>query len=102
MKQYRITTENIPQPSDNDAVLSPDDPLHELKTIQYLAGLGATARLAEYKAHQIEINKGSNISVTAMEKVDLMKKHDIKPGTPDWFKLWFSLPFMTNEKPIDK
>lgn len=100
MKQYRITTENIPQPGENDAVLSPNDPIHELKTIQYLAGLGANARLAEYKAHQAEINKGSNISVTSMEKVNLMKTHNIKPGTPEWFKLWFSLPYLTNEKPV--
>jgi hypothetical protein len=30
----------------------------------------------------------------------LMKQHNIKPGTPQWFKLWFSLPYMTGEKPI--
>jgi hypothetical protein len=31
-----------------------------------------------------------------------MRKHNIKPGTPEWFKLWFSLPYMTGEKPVGK
>jgi len=43
---------------------------------------------------------GSNISVTADEKSKLAKKHKIKPGTPEWFKLWFSRPYLTGEKPI--
>lgn len=43
---------------------------------------------------------GSNISLTGNEKAQLMKKHNIKPGTKQWFKLWFSLPYMTGEKPI--
>ena len=102
MKQYRITTDHLPQDSNDDAYLAPDDPIHELKAVQYLAGLGAHARLQEYHAHQKEINKGSNISVTAMDKADLMRKHNIRPGTPEWFKLWFSLPYLTGEKPVDK
>jgi hypothetical protein len=81
--------------------LSPEDPIHELKIIQYLAGLGSEARLQEYRAHQNAINKGSNISTTGMEKSQLMKEYDIKPGTPEWFKLWFSRPFLTDEKPVE-
>ena len=102
MKQYRITSDNLNQDTSEDAYLAPDDPIHELKAIQYLAGLGSQARLQEYRAHTAEINKGSNISVTGNEKGELMKKHNIKPGTPEWFKLWFSLPYMTGEKPVGK
>lgn len=106
MKQYRITTDNIPQDSDEDAYLAPNDPIQELKVIQYLAGLGSQTRLQEYRAHtdahNKEINKGSNVSVTGNEKGELMKKHDIKPGTDEWFKLWFSRPYLTGEKPVDK
>jgi hypothetical protein len=43
---------------------------------------------------------GINMSVTGTEKGELMKKHNIQPGTPEWFKLWFSLPYMTGEKPL--
>lgn len=44
--------------------------------------------------------EGSNISITGNEKGELMKKHNIKPGTDEWFKLWFSRPYLTGEKPI--
>jgi len=101
MKQYRITSDHLNTDSTDDAYLAPDDPIHELKAIQYLAGLGSQARLQEYCAHTAAINNGSNISVTGNEKGELMKKHNIKPGTPEWFKLWFSLPYMTGEKPVD-
>ena len=42
---------------------------------------------------------GSNISVTASEKRQIEKEKNIRPGDPAWFKLWFSLPYMTGEKP---
>lgn len=102
MKQYYITTDNIPKDSDEDAYIAPDDPLNELKVIQYLAGLNAEGRLQEYRAHNAEINKGSNISTTAAEKVKLMKDNNIKPGSPEYIKLWFSKPYLTGEKPVDK
>jgi hypothetical protein len=48
------------------------------------------------------IGEESNISVTGNEKGELMKKHNIQPGTDEWFKLWFSRPYLTGEKPIGK
>lgn len=48
------------------------------------------------------LGEESNISITGNEKGELMKKHDIRPGTPEWFKLWFSRPYLTGEKPIGK
>jgi len=49
-----------------------------------------------------EASVGSNISLTGQEKAELMRKHNIKPGTDAWFRLWFSLPYLTSETPIDK
>lgn len=46
------------------------------------------------------IGEESNISITGNEKGELMKKHNIKPGTDEWFKLWFSRPYLTGEKPV--
>ena len=63
-----------------------------------LAHLKKLAGINEFKGYQPY--GGSNISITGNEKGELMKKHNIKPGTPEWFKLWFSLPYMTGEKPI--
>lgn len=48
------------------------------------------------------IGEESNISITGNEKGQLMKKHNIQPGTDEWFKLWFSRPYLTGEKPIGK
>jgi hypothetical protein len=66
--------------------------MDEIKTLQRLAGIN------EFKGYQPF--GGSNISITGMEKQRLEKEHDIKPGTPEWFKLWFSKPYLTGEKPI--
>jgi hypothetical protein len=93
MKQYRITSEHLNQSSDDDCYLAPDDPIHEMKAIQHLAGLGSDARL-----HELRANQGSNISVTGSEKGRIQREQGIKPGTPDWFKLWFSLPYLTGKK----
>ncbi len=92
MNQRRLTSADfvpVGETGDPDAVLDPNDPIHELKA---LSGVGQRPQWKEYT--------GSNISHTANEKAQLMKKHDIKPGTPEWFKLWFSLPYMTGEKPV--
>ena len=106
MKQYKIKTEQIGTEGIDDAYLSPDDPIHELKAIQHLAGLGSQQRLAEYRekvaAMNQQVAQGSNISVTAAENARLMRERNIKPGTPEWFKLWFSLPYMTGEKKVGK
>jgi hypothetical protein len=68
------------------------DSIEELKL---LAGIGNRAVIQEYRGFA-----GSNISVTGNEKGELMKKHDIRPGTDEWFKLWFSKPYLTGERPI--
>jgi len=95
MKQYRITSEELNQDSPEDCYLAPNDPVQELKILSGMGGLGGSARLHEYRA-----NQGSNISITGMQNQELERKHNIKPGTPEWFKLWFSLPYLTGEKKI--
>jgi hypothetical protein len=66
----------------------------DLNDLKRLAGI------TDFKGYKIW--EGSNISITGNEKGELMKKHNIEPGTPEWFQLWFSLPYLTNEKPIGK
>lgn len=65
-----------------------------LEDLKKLAGINEFKGLTPYG--------GSNISVTGDEKGQLMKKHNIKPGTPEWFQLWFSKPYLTGEKPVGK
>ena len=69
--------------------------MDDLQQLKLLAGIGNRAVMQEYKGFA-----GSNISVTGNEKGELMKKHDIRPGTDAWFKLWFSKPYLTGERPI--
>jgi hypothetical protein len=69
--------------------------MDELQRLKTLAGIGNRAVMQEYKGFA-----GSNISVTGNEKGELMKRHDIRPGTDEWFKLWFSKPYLTGEKLI--
>ena len=69
--------------------------MDELQRLKTLAGIGNRAVMQEYKGFA-----GSNISVTGNEKGELMKRHDIRPGTEEWFRLWFSKPWLTGEQPI--
>ena len=63
--------------------------MDELDQLRQLAGV---KNQAEYGA--------SNISITGTEKRLLEREHNIKPGTPEWFQLWFSKPYLTGEKPV--
>lgn len=60
--------------------------MDELAYIKKLAGI------TEFKGYQPY--GGSNISITGMEKKILEKEMGLRPGDPEWFKLWFSLPFL--------
>lgn len=63
-----------------------------LDELKRLAGINEFKGLTPYE--------GSNISITGNEKRQLEKKHNIQPGTPEWFQLWFTRPYLTNTPPI--
>jgi len=67
-----------------------------LEKLQQLAGI----RVQGYSNSLRRTTEGSNISLTGTEKAELQRQHDIQPGDPEWFQLWFSLPFLTGEKPV--
>lgn len=94
MSQYKLTASNFASSDDllPDCVMDQED----LSNLQVLAGI------APAKKYEEQFAEGSNISKTANEKAELMRKHNIKPGTQEWFRLWFSLPYMTGETPIKK
>jgi predicted small integral membrane protein len=64
--------------------------------LKRLAGVGV------YNKNNLPAMAGSNISITGTEKAQLMKKHNIQPGTQEWFQLWFSKPYLTGEPPIKR
>lgn len=62
--------------------------MDELQDIKRLAGVGEFKGYSEYKIDE-------NPSETAAELKKKEKRLGLKPGDKDWFKLWFSKPYMT-------
>jgi hypothetical protein len=65
--------------------------------INELKKLAGITEFTGYKEYVPE-----NISVTGSEKRRIEKEKGIQPGDPEWFQLWFNLPYMTgalNTKP---
>ena len=96
-KQHRITTATFRSEGDDpnvpDAYVDPQA-LAELKK---LAGIDSLSLL---KLHSVTEEK--NISNVGTDKGAYMRKHNIKSGTDEWFKLWFSRTGLTGEKPTPK
>ncbi len=66
--------------------------MDELERIKQLAGVDKPQ----------ESSMGENLSYTGTEKSQYQRKHNIKPGTDEWFQLWFSRPKLTGENPMPK
>tara|TARA_B100000902_G_scaffold34740_1_gene41739 strand:- start:359 stop:565 length:207 start_codon:yes stop_codon:yes gene_type:complete len=49
-----------------------------------------------------EDSMGENLSYIGTAKAEYQRKHNIKAGTPEWFKLWFAQPKLTGENPMPK
>jgi len=60
--------------------------MDEIERLKQLAGVN------EFKGFKEYIPENPSITASALKKKE--KDQDIKPGTEDWFKLWFSRPFM--------
>lgn len=82
MKQYRITSADFVHPSDDDCYLAPDDPIHALKGVAQLGGLGSEEALANYRQLQLPKIEGS-------DKGRIAREQGIKSGTPEWFEHFF-------------
>ena len=45
---------------------------------------------------------GENLSLHGTKKAEYQRKHNVRPGTDEWFKLWFARPKLTGENPMPK
>jgi hypothetical protein len=72
------------------------DSLDELRKLAGLDYYANSAKKIDWDKHE------SNPSITANEKAKIMREKKIKPGTPEWFRLWFARPNMTGENPVGK
>jgi len=111
MKQIRVTSKQfVPRGEQGypDAGMDAED----LRRLKQLAGVPVLEDYYSAGGHDPAISTpndndqrrpspiGSNISATGMEKRQLEKANNIQPGTPEWFQLWFSKPYLTGEKPV--
>ena len=67
--------------------------MDELERIKKLAGIDKT---------QDDQSMGENLSYVGTQKAQYQRKHNIKPGTNEWFKRWFAQPRLTGENPMPK
>lgn len=104
MKQYRITQADFVLPGesgDADAVMDPTD-LYELKRLAGITGL-LEAEAGMYTGNNtvpqagesgIQSPVGSNISVTANDRNELMREYQVRPGDDLWFIINFTRPYL--------
>jgi hypothetical protein len=94
MRQRRFTSSDfvpIGETGDDDAVLDANDPIHEMKR---LAGLPTPSA-------ESDGSFGAEMSARGSELGRYEKEHDLRPGSDEWFRLWFSKPKLTGETPHD-
>ena len=70
--------------------------IDEIYKLKRLAGI------LEREGKVVDSDDGSNISITGSDKGRVQREKNIKPGTDEWFKLWFSRPHLTGEKSTGK
>tara|TARA_Y100001970_G_C13972774_1_gene719064 strand:+ start:152 stop:358 length:207 start_codon:yes stop_codon:yes gene_type:complete len=59
-------------------------------------------KLAGIDKQQSDSSMGENLSYIGTKKAEYQRKHNIQPGTKEWFKLWFARPKLTGENPMPK
>lgn len=75
------------------AAVMEDSSLDDLIKLRKLAGIDET------KSDGAQSPVSGQIGT---DKAEYMRKHNIRPGTDEWFKLWFSRPILTGENPTPK
>lgn len=66
----------------------------QLQKLKVLAGIYQPYKVDDPSKDQ------ENMSDSGTEKGEYQRKHNIEPGTPEWFKLWFARPLATGENPM--
>ena len=59
-------------------------------------------RLAGVDKPSADASMGENLSYVGTAKAQYQRKHNIQPGTDEWFRLWFAKPKLTGENPMPK
>ena len=70
--------------------------INEIYRLKRLAGI------IDKEGNRVGEDDESNISIAGTEKGAYQRKHNVKPGTDEWFALWFAKPKLTGENPTPK
>lgn len=72
-----------------------DDFKKQLDNLKVLSGI--------YQPYKIDEEPNQeNLSHIGTKKGAYQRKHNVEPGTKEWFKLWFARPYLTGEDPIGR
>lgn len=99
---FRVTAEDFApkEPTIPDAVMDSDD----LIRLRQLAGLNEThdgrATSTYTNPGGLRSPVGSVADSEAASKRTIEAQKKIKPGSDEWFRLWFAKPHLTGEKPV--
>ena len=71
------------------SVSIPEQNVDSLEELRKLAGVDS-------------VSYGEETSIQGTNLGQIQRERNIRPGTDEWFKLWFAKPHLTGEKPYDK
>lgn len=71
------------------SVSAPANNIDSLDDLKKLAGVNQTSYGEEMSQHSTNLGQ-------------IQRERNIRPGTDEWFRLWFSKPKLTGETPYDK
>jgi hypothetical protein len=66
----------------------PEQDIDNISDLKRLAGIGTSY--------------GEETSEYATNLGQIQRERNIRPGSDEWFRLWFSKPLLTGEQPYDK
>jgi len=72
------------------SVPAPEQSIDNLDDLKKLAGVNDNTSYGEEMSVQ-----GSNLG-------QIQREQNIRPGSDEWFRLWFAKPHLTGETPYDK
>jgi hypothetical protein len=73
----------------NTVEMPPGKEIDSIDDLKRLAGVTGTSY-------------GETISQNGTNFGQIQRERNIRPGSDEWFRLWFSKPLLTGEKPYDK
>lgn len=88
-KEYYIRTKSYVDDAIPSTVLDSNDPIYQINQ----SGIGS----CPVTQHTDSNTTDTTIS-SANDKIQYQQTHNIKPGTPAWFKLWFEQPELTGRR----